>query len=634
MRVDKILTVKSINNVKNKVSKPIKNVVSKNIQNITVTVSVVSAMYAVNKTQESRQNKINSLKELNLNDETINKILNAKNKNNKPLFTNKNIEILKETANFGDKHFYTYIMQNIDGIDYLSKENENDDLKYEMHAKTKDGEEHSAQITFDFGAINVHICETKGDNLIYKKYNIDNDIIFETNTITTKDNKVLLKESIEYDTNRNLITRYINNNETPFVEHSKETSFSDNGVIKNIVYKTYDNSNYENITKKVLCKDYENNALIKANLGNMYDKMSSQKKEYKNPLTGKLETLEMSISNINGVYNSIITDEDGNSRIESRGIKNPDGSISVEKHFVSLDGTKTDYIYKSYPAKNDSLPYQILGQNGETLSTNKNTNKEHQNIEMSYRIMDKDGSILTQVNRTFKRVNPNIAYSSVNGHKYKIEKLKDSYSVTDYSTGKTTNIPNTEIFENKKSMKHSEVFDKLSGDMLLDFYDKGYKFRYTNDDVIKNSHTFPVDRIMQTKDNLAAFAHELGHIKDFSSQYELLPEEIETVDDINTEISSNSLFKETFEKERKAFEKSFSGLEQDYIQYFISKLKHHSGKHGAEKETVAEANALFSTDPGLSDDAVRDYYLQKFFPKTLAIASKLLMGNNIFHLNN
>lgn len=335
----------------------------------------------------------------------------------------------------------------------------------------------------------------------------------------------------------------------------------------------------------------ENDVKISAICSDNENHVSEMTRTYTNPQTGRKETLNMKISDISGVYNSTITDDMGNTRVESQGYKTPDGTVVVEKNFEGLDGTKTHYTYSS---------------------------KDKNDIKMHYQVTSPDGEVLSTIDRTFNRVSPNLAYSSLNGKEYKIEKTEDSINIT--TSGETTKIGFDEIFYDEEAQKHSELIDNMSGDMLLDMHKRGFRYNYIDNADITEME--PCEKIVSIKNDLFDFSHELGHTKDLEYSYD---------DDYNLNIvyniAQNPEFRSVFEEERANFIKNCPKQEQKYIDYFIEKEGHYNEENGGAAEVVAEANALLSTATGSECNDhlnTRDYYLQKYFPRSIAAASKLL----------
>ncbi|MBR1753251.1 hypothetical protein IJ732_00290 [bacterium] len=683
------------------VTNPIKGLVQKyNTKNTSLALgtavgaAALSGAYITKKSQDYNQN-LSLLKSAKLNDETANKVLNLKNDEGKIIFSNKNIKALVETEALKDKTFFSTVMKNIDGIqtfnatvrnkthftydeNKISRDNPYGKVIEKIPTKTY----HMQGLTSDGKQIDITMSENKnniitdtiikdGNLTTYVMRTYTNGDVDETTEVTEKvtrrlgtkrhprqkitEEKTISKENWFYYDKTNRIKRQdVDLKYDELINKNKTTTFSPQGEILTTVVSTYDNTMKRNIFDRKMSKaqleeflgekvsnkyiaDIKNGSMTSKNINKIshctsvqqdfvhnahqesecsFDAtlMHSMKRTYKDPKTGRTVTQKMNISDVPGVYNSTITDDMGNTRTESFARKNPDGSIYVEKNLVSLDGTKTHYINEQ--------------------------SKDGSQVKMHYQIKTAQGEVLTTVDRTFNRVSPNLAYSSVNGHSYVIEKKDKSYEVTDNLNGLTTIIPFKDIFKNNKTYSKAEVFDKLSGDMLLDFYNRGYKFRYIDNP--DECYMEEQEMVLCVKDDLFDYSHEAGHIKDLISSFE---EEGYTEEEINDlihdneehkmiKISSHPEFRKAYEQERADFMKAFPGVEQKYIDYFIDRVDHYGGFLGGAIEVVAESNALLSTSTGsASDDTLqtRSHYLQKFFPRTIAAASKLLMPNgNIF----
>ena len=325
-----------------------------------------------------------------------------------------------------------------------------------------------------------------------------------------------------------------------------------------------------------------------------------QKYEYINPLTNKKETQILTKSDVEGIFNSKIIDENGNERIECVGLKNGN-EIKVEKNLISLDGTKT---------------HHIITKNGN-------------NTQTFYEIKDKNGNIITTVERTFKKISDTKSFSSINGHEYAITKLPKEYEVTDLNSNETVKIKvkdlvkTKNIFTAKSDIKDAQkILDKVSGDTLLTLAKQ--KTRIKPETSIYKSAFNYISNILNVSDEMFVFNHEVGHSKD--TVYDLKSD-----DDTKYLISNNEEFLKTYNEEKQAFKKAFTELHQNYVSYFTDKEYYDDYVSGGPCEAIAEINAIFSTAIGLDETAYRTFYLQKFFPKSIAIASRLLNPNsNIF----
>ena len=589
MQVSRVNLQNTVGNISKKVTtSPIAS--TKNIGVLGIGAAAVSGMYLAKKSNE----EYSKFKALGFNNQEIRQALKAKNRiDGKPVFDKQGIDILFETSKINDSTFFNCVKQNLENIDKLKRlgDEHNKNITYEMHAKTPDGEI-IASMDVSKETTNIYVSTRKGlDRELYSK-EILKDLTVESFEKKEKTKTVSL-EKVIYDRDRNLIIRrQIDPEDKKTVKSYTQLTMSQEGNMTDSISVVYDNDGKGIATSN----DYKNNSVIKAVIGNSQNKMYAQEKTYINNVTGKAETLKMEQSELTGVYNSKIIDDKGNEKTESKVTKDEYGNTIVEKHFESLDGTKTEY--------------------------NNITSKDGNNIKMSYIITSKDGKTLANIERTFERVNDKLAYSSVNGHKYTIEKTADGYCVTDHKSDEKTNIKLSDICLNEESIKNSDIFDKMSGDMILDFYNRGYKFNYIEEN--RKSTIQPVTKELNAKDDLFIFNHELGHVKDFI-----------TSDDADYDNTKKSNIKQkritpqiqkTYNEELKAFFANSSDIERGYVSYLTDKLSFIE-KDGHISEAVAETNALLSTAPGADYDGnlARDYYFQKYFPRTIAELSKILI---------
>ena len=671
-----------VNNGYKKLSKPIQETINKVAKSPEVKVAGVGAaamagMVVATKSSKERQERIEFLKELKLNEETANKVLNAKDDDGNVVFNKRNLKALKETAELEDTAFFNHVMKNIDSVNYFNKmtDSKHHIKMYEMGAKLPDGTERIVQLSVGADEIDTDLTDTKGKKTktVMRTWTEDSvsEATRETEIVkrrigkkhpkTIQEEKTISDETVTYNKANNRFTREVHDDDAFGYERQKTiTKFSPQGVLDNktetninldelkkIQNGTYKKADLEKmlgreldddefkiiksgelpyeledkiITSKSVTNDFKNGAVINAKGGVSPDMMTALTRTYKNPRTGRTETIKMEMSDVKGLYNTTITDDKGNTRVECQATKDMFGNINVEKNLESLDGTTTHYTYQA--------------------------SKDENNIKMHYQIKDAKGNVLSTVDRTFNRVNPNLAYSSINGHSYVIKKdfKEKAYKVTDNLSGKETVIKFKDIFKNNESRKHPEMLDKLSGDMLLDMYNRNYKYKYAEEAL--ESYMDPDDMIVYTKNDAFVFNHEQGHTKDMITDYD---REVEGVDVENLQefsdktaagfdgyvrISTHPEFRKAYEQERADFMRAFPEIEQDYIAYFIDRLDHYSGYLGGAMETVAEGNALMSTDTGFDALAARGYYLQKFFPRTMAVLAKLEMPHSNIYVQD
>lgn len=404
-------------------------------------------------------------------------------------------------------------------------------------------------------------------------------------------------------------------------------NWSDNGVLDSKEETKIPVTNPLKGTKIVT--DYEhNNAVSKSVITNPETGMDVHKiliTERKDPITGKTvakQTYKM--SDIPGIYNVEETDALGRKKTLSSAIKTPEGAVYISKNMASLDGTTTTYRYSKDASGN--------------------------HIRMYNQIKDKQGNVLSTIDRTYDRVNENLAYSSVNGRNYTIEKKNKDTVITDQLTG-TKTVINDKMFdvpfykkpglallgklqgyqpEHSKEPVTPELVKNLPGDTLVNMT-KDVKYIVPLKDDL-DSAFMGYFGILNCKTDGFVVNHELGHsmdthlkseIKDFNKQIkeaELKGEEAPEF--VKNPIADNPQFKKEYVAEKAAFIKAFPSFQEDYIDYFIYGVEGQFDR--GRKETVAETNAMNSQTPVPPEIlAMRTQVLQQYFPRTIAVATKL-----------
>ncbi len=541
----------------------------------------------------------------NLSEKMNSKILNLKNSNNEHVFNKKTLKILSKASAMKDSTFYDLILKNIDNLEEISETRDiNNNRVYIANLKNDEVIEANEKGSY------IYHSKKDGERTIIKN-RTSTSMGYTERKIVVENSKLLSHERVDFDYKNNTITRQnfdvTGKTQEDYYKdtkllHSSVTKFSKYGAID--VKTTTDVVEDDTTLKKYKNEiDYKNqtktNAIYSGEIKSPLS-VAYQKYEYINPLTNKKETQILTKSDVEGIFNSKIIDENGNERIECVGLKNGN-EIKVEKNLISLDGTKT---------------HHIITKNGN-------------NTQTFYEIKDKNGNIITTVERTFKKISDTKAFSSINGHEYAITKLPKEYEVTDLNSNETVKIKvkdlvkTKNIFTAKSDIKDAQkILDKVSGDTLLTLAKQ--KTRIKPETSIYKSAFNYISNILNVSDEMFVFNHEVGHSKD--TVYDLKSE-----DDTKYLISNNEEFLKTYNEEKQAFKKAFTELHQNYVSYFTDKEYYDDYVSGGPCEAIAEINAIFSTAIGLDETAYRTFYLQKFFPKSIAIASRLLNPNsNIF----
>lgn len=541
----------------------------------------------------------------NLSEKMNSKILNLKNSNNEHVFNKKTLKILSKASAMKDSTFYDLILKNIDNLEEMSETRDiNNNRVYIANLKNDEVIEANEKGSY------IYHSKKDGERTIIKN-RTSTSMGYTERKIVVENSKLLSHERVDFDYKNKTITRQnfdvTGKTQEDYYKdtkllHSSVTKFSKYGAID--VKTTTDVVEDDTTLKKYKNEiDYKNqtktNAIYSGEIKSPLS-VAYQKYEYINPLTNKKETQILTKSDVEGIFNSKIIDENGNERIECVGLKNGN-EIKVEKNLISLDGTKT---------------HHIITKNGN-------------NTQTFYEIKDKNGNIITTVERTFKKISDTKAFSSINGHEYAITKLPKEYEVTDLNSNETVKIKvkdlvkTKNIFTAKSDIKDAQkILDKVSGDTLLTLAKQ--KTRIKPETSIYKSAFNYISNILNVSDEMFVFNHEVGHSKD--TVYDLKSE-----DDTKYLISNNEEFLKTYNEEKQAFKKAFTELHQNYVSYFTDKEYYDDYVSGGPCEAIAEINAIFSTAIGLDETAYRTFYLQKFFPKSIAIASRLLNPNsNIF----
>lgn len=341
--------------------------------------------------------------------------------------------------------------------------------------------------------------------------------------------------------------------------------------------------------------------------------------------TGKTITTSYMPSDVPGIFNVTESDSDGNSKVITSAVKSPDGAVRIVKNMTSLDGTTTTYRYSKDASGN--------------------------HIKMFNQITDKNGEVLSTIDRTYDRVDDTLAFSSVNGRHYTIEH-DDEYTIV------------TDEFKGEKTVLSEKTFKvPLHKKPMIDIIGKaaGYNPEKTKEPVINEMlHTLPGDALLKMnedvkyivpiKDNLdSAFiaffgilncntdefviSHELGHSQDsyLNEEAKQINKEIEQAAKEGKEIpeyyqnplADNPQFVKEYVQEKAAFVEAFPSFQEEYIDYFIFETDGQADR--GRKETIAETNAINSQKPmPLEMLAMRTQVLQQYFPRTIAAATRLM----------
>lgn len=307
-----------------------------------------------------------------------------------------------------------------------------------------------------------------------------------------------------------------------------------------------------------------------------------------------LKTEYTSPSEVPGIFDIKVQYPDGKvEQVSSGKVDKKHGITSIKKNMVSIDGTRTDYLFE-----ND--------ENGNRIS--------------DYKITDKNGKVLLNKSATFEVVSPNKIISSNNDDKYEILLDEKTIKVTDMKNPKRNAVIDIDkkIQGNKKKILAS--LKEMPGEELIKLSQSTKKL--VGIDSPLESYYQPGDKSIHSGDQLFVVLHELGHARDMRD-----------IDTSSTGAYYNTLGKaiftdrkleKTFEEEKANFNKAFPDAQRDHIDYFVNTLNHYGGAYGGLRETIAEGNALLNTPKTMDLLAIRSQYLQQYFPRTIAHLSTLV----------
>lgn len=344
--------------------------------------------------------------------------------------------------------------------------------------------------------------------------------------------------------------------------------------------------NYYLITKTA---DYRNNTTskVRMELDKDYNPIVTDEVRIVRDKDNNIVRKEMMThSEIDGAYDHKYVYPNGTEKILSKTTitKKLDNFKVINKNLESLDGTKTEYA---------------IGED------------DKGNRLLEYKITDKDGKVLMNLNKTLERVGDNKVISS-NGDKiHEITFEKDAITVQEKGKEEKTVLPMSKIKGDKDAM--ISLLKKMPGEQIVALNDtirtlKGVKD--TNDCCM-----FPDRKEIDTIDDLFSVLHEGGHAIDFkkSTPYKEY-----------AQLSHDKEVQETYLKEKEAFNKAYPNAQREHVGYFTQVKDHYAGKWGGLGEVIAECNALRDSYTTEGILAPRVQYLQQYFPRTMACLNNKL----------
>jgi len=290
-----------------------------------------------------------------------------------------------------------------------------------------------------------------------------------------------------------------------------------------------------------------------------------------------------------GIVDVRFRDNDGNTIDLCTSNKDADGNITISKDFTSTNGTRTQENYFETP-------------NGSTQSR--------------YIITDATGKTILDETRTFEVLDDTHFVSTINGNRYEI-------SVDDLNVLTVTNDKGEKVrfdldnFTHNNYARFKELLKQIPGHEFFNMA-KVQTEGFSSTQTTNNAHYTPTTNNIsfgENHDYISVFFHEFGHNKDWR---------INANDKSQVIRYNDKEFLDIYERERKAFIEEFPTLQRDFIAYFISLDNASSRKNQSAAEVIAEVNNILSTPYQANGLEFRKYYLQRYFPETIAYMAKKL----------
>ena len=284
--------------------------------------------------------------------------------------------------------------------------------------------------------------------------------------------------------------------------------------------------------------------------------------------------------NIKNVYS------DGTVKDIAKAEKNKEtGVLTVKKDMTSPDGTRTEYSYKDDPNGNRVIDYQIT---------------------------DNNGKILYRNHQSFEKVAENKFISTNDSRKYEIMTDEKSITVKQIGLDKEVSINFRDKIEDENKNEVINLLKKVPGHLLFEAAEDIEEYSGIEAEHVLYTSCSETDKTVNTPDNLYAFLHELGHIKDSETTIDFFEEE--------GQYSGDNNIQKTYMQEYTDFAEKYPHEQRQEVGYFLENENHSYGNWKALAEVVAETNAIGASMPDKNSDCVsfRSEYLMENFPKTIA----------------
>lgn len=287
---------------------------------------------------------------------------------------------------------------------------------------------------------------------------------------------------------------------------------------------------------------------------------------------------------------------------------------TIDKDIEECVINKGEPISSVIQNSDGSITYTESLQKDEILVDRNYTEKKDQNGEIvyssyEYKIQREDEETpIMDISREFKRNADGSADNTINGIKYHIE-YDDKNKTISISDGERERRLFTKY---RLPFYAQEVLwkeiKKLQADTILNIFDRIKRWNYC----LENDSLCDIyNRTISTGKNNSIILHEIGHL----------------ISNESPSILDNEEFIQTYGEEMQAFQENIPYNEQEQVQYFSPRAG--SVDACGDDEFIAESNILLTTY-GISGNNFknRSQFLEKYFPKTIAVVAELLGKNS------
>lgn len=438
-------------------------------------------------------------------------------------------------------------------------------------------------ITGSFGTWTYRSLPTKTQLVIDKAYNdIKEKYGKNIETITFNEDEFAPKD--EYCLSAKLIG---NESHSEFYDKNANKLAEEDVKMyakKGNVYKIVKNIDYRNNTTTKVRSEVDNNGRMVVT-----DEVRILRDKNNNILRKEM----MTHSSVTGAYDQKYVYPNGTEKVISKARKiKEDGKEIIQKDMKSLDGTRTQYKLEKDSKGNNTLKYKIT---------------------------DKDGNVLMNLNKTLQRISDNKVRSTNGDKSYDVTFEKDKITIEEKGKKPTEiKISDGSLFSKGLKIKGNksemlELMQKLPAEQLMALGDTVQTLNgLTKDECMM----YPTKKQIDTINDVFSVLHETGHAIDYRNSNKILGNIADMGNDYN--------LRRIYTQERETFDTAYPNAQRNHIAYFIKQANHYDGKWGGLSEVIAETNALrnsYTTEMSL---APRVQYLQQHYPKTIAYINERL----------